>query len=59
MGELSDEEARLIAQYIAAGKVNRVPSGASSHWDDKPFKDKKHTLFKMAVRQGRVKDLPK
>lgn len=59
MGELTYEEAKLISQYVSAGKVTRVPSGASSNWDDKPFNDKKKTLFKIAMMRGKVKDLPR
>jgi hypothetical protein len=41
---------QLIAEAVAAGRVRRVPMGATSDWDDMGFRERSARMMKTAKR---------
>jgi hypothetical protein len=41
---------QLIAEAVAAGRVRRVPMGATSDWDDMGFRERAARMSKTAKR---------
>lgn len=59
MGELTLEEARLIAEYVKSGKVKKVAPGESSNWDEKTLMQKRKELFRIAFENRHLKGVHK
>ena len=44
-----DEELRAIDAAIAAGRIRRIPRGATSNWDEMPFRERRRIAMTNAA----------